>query len=124
MLTLLSTFGFALAAAGLFGVVALDVATRQRDLAIRSALGAPRRALLRTVLLPAMTRALAGLTIGGFSAAMGTRAIRGLLFGVPASDAMTWIGVFVIVGVVIGAAAYLPARRAAAANPLLLLRKG
>jgi predicted permease len=124
MLTLLATFGFALAAIGVFGVVAIDVVNRQRDLAIRSALGAPRRALLRTVLLPAMTRALAGLTIGGFSAAMGTRAIRGLLFGVPASDAMTWIGVFVIVGVVIGAAAYLPARRAAAANPLLLLRKG
>jgi hypothetical protein len=124
MLTLLAAFGFALAAIGLFGVVTLDVVSRQRDLAIRSALGASPRALLRSVLVPAMTRTLAGLTIGGFGAAMGTRAIHGLLFGVAASDTITWIGVFVIVGVVVGAAAYLPARRAAESNPLLLLRKG
>jgi ABC-type antimicrobial peptide transport system permease subunit len=123
MLTLLAAFGFALAAIGLFGVVALDVVNHQRDLAIRAALGASRHALLRTVLVPAAIRTLAGLTIGGFGAAIGARAIRGLLFGVPASDAMTWIGVFAIVGVVVCAAAYLPARRAAASNPLLLLRK-
>lgn len=123
MLTLLAAFGFALAAIGLFGVVALDVVNHQRDLAIRAALGASRRALLRTVLVPAAIRTLAGLTIGGFGAAIGARAIRGLLFGVPASDAMTWIGVFATVGVVVSAAAYLPARRAAASNPLLLLRK-
>lgn len=124
MLTLLAAFGFALAAIGLFGVVTLDVVSRQRDLAIRSALGASPRALLRSVLVPAMTRTLAGLTIGGFGAAMGTRAIHGVPFGVAASDTITWIGVFVIVGVVVGAAAYLPARRAAESNPLLLLRKG
>jgi predicted permease len=121
MLVLLAAFGFALAAIGLFGVVALDVTNRQRDLAIRAALGAPRRALLRAVLVPAMTETLAGLLIGGLGAAGGTRAVRGLLFGVPASDAITWIGVFAIVGLVVGAAAYLPARRAAESNPLLLL---
>jgi hypothetical protein len=121
MLVLLAAFGFALAAIGLFGVVALDVTNRERDLAIRAALGAPRRALLRAVLVPAMTKTLAGLLIGGLGAAGGTRAVRGLLFGVPASDAITWIGVFAIVGLVVGAAAYLPARRAAESNPLLLL---
>jgi predicted permease len=123
MLVLLAAFGFALAAIGLFGVVALDVTNRQRDLAIRAALGASRHALLRTVLVPAAIRAFAGLAIGGLAAALGTRAIRGLLFGVPASDAMTWIGVFAIVSLVVGAAAYVPARRAATSNPLLLLRK-
>jgi hypothetical protein len=78
---------------------------------------------LRPVLLAAGRRALAGLTLGLAIATVATRAIRSLLFGVEALEAMTYAVVIALVLAVVAVASYLPARRAADTDPLALLRR-
>ncbi|HJR59870.1 MAG TPA: ABC transporter permease [Vicinamibacterales bacterium] len=115
---------FGLAALGLFSVVALDVANRGREFAIRIALGESPAGILRAVLLRAGRRVLAGLALGLGTAVVSGRAIRGLLFDVAPDDGLTYAAVLVAVLTAVAAAAYLPARRAAAADPQSLLRQG
>ena len=104
--------------------VALEVAYRRREFAIRLALGSPGRSIVNGVLLRAGWLAAAGLVIG-FGAALATsRALRSLLFGIAPLDAATYAAVLAIVLVAVGIAAWVPARRALLSDPHAVLREG
>ena len=122
MFVLFAIFAFGLAALGLFGLVALDVAHRQREFAIRIALGAPRGTVLREVLFRAAWRVGAGLALGFGVALAAGRLLDSVLFGITAGDMMTYGIVLAVVALAVSAAAYIPARRAARAEPQALLR--
>ena len=124
MFVLFAGLAFGLAALGLFSLVALDVAHRGREFAIRLALGATRAAILRGVLVRAGWRVLSGLAIGLAVAIIASRAMRGLLFGIAPDDAVTYAAVLGVVLVAVAIAAYVPARRAARVDPQALLRQG
>jgi predicted permease len=124
MFVLFAALAFALAALGLFSVVALDVTNRAREFAIRMALGASRRAILAGVLARAGRRVGAGLILGFAAAIAASRTMRGLLFLVAPEDAATYASVLVVVLAAVALAAYIPARRAGRAEPQALLRQG
>jgi predicted permease len=111
-----------LAALGIYGVVAYGVAQRTRELGIRMALGARGDDVLRLVLRQGMAPVLAGLAVGLGGAAAGSRVLRGLLYGVGATDPLTYAGVALFLAAVALVASYLPARRAAMADPVIALR--
>jgi putative ABC transport system permease protein len=113
-----------LSTVGLAGLVALDVASRRHEFAIRSALGAGARAIVGGVLATALARAAAGIAIGVALMLGATRALSVLLFGTTASDWPTYSIVLAVVGVVTLIASYLPARHAASTDPIALLRNG
>jgi ABC-type antimicrobial peptide transport system permease subunit len=125
-LTVLGCFaGLALllAAVGLYGVVAYSVVRRTREIGIRVALGAAKRDVLATV----VARELRWLGIGLLAGVAGSFALsgllRGLLFGVAATDAFTYAGVLAVLTTVAMLASFLPARRAARIDPVLALRE-
>jgi ABC-type antimicrobial peptide transport system permease subunit len=123
VLTLFGAIAFVLAGLGLFGLVSLDVAERDREFAIRLALGAQRRDVIRAALSVAGWRVLAGLALGIGAAAAAARSIRALLFGVTPLDVTSFAAGIGLVLAVVAFASYLPARRAAAIEPLVLLRR-
>ena len=122
VLALFGALAFVLAGLGLFGLVSLDVTERRREFAIRLALGAQRRDVIRTALSVAGWRVAVGLGLGLAAAAAGARGIRAMLFGVTPLDVASYAAGIALVLVVVALASYIPARRAAAVEPLLLLR--
>ena len=123
MLTLFAAAAAALAAVGLFSVVSLTVASRHQELAIRLALGAAPRTILRSVMTTASGWIGAGLMIGLVFAAAGSRAIRTLLFEVDPIDGPTYLAIIVFLLIIVTLASYLPARRAATIDPMIILRR-
>jgi predicted permease len=121
----ISGFGLAallLAGLGLYGVLALSVSQRRREIAIRLALGAAPRRVVRLTVGQGMTLVVIGLAVGAVGAALATRLLRATLFETSVYDPVTFAIVpFVLVSVAL-AASYLPARRAAAVNPVIALR--
>ena len=118
---------FALGAAllgivGLSGALIRSVVERQRELAIRAAVGASPQRLLTDVLRDGAILTVAGVAIGLGASAMLSRAVSAIIFGVASRDPLTYAGTSAAVIVVALAACYLPARRAAASDPVLLLR--
>jgi len=124
MFLLFGALSFGLAVLGLVSVVALDVAHRGREFAIRLALGASNGSILRGVLIRTGWRVALGITAGLGTALLATRAMRSLLFDVAPGDPATYSIVLASVALVVTLAAYLPARRAARADPQALLRQG
>jgi putative ABC transport system permease protein len=123
MFTLFAVLAFVLATVGLFSLVSLDVAQRRHEFAVRLAVGAQRGDVRRSVLMSAMWRVVPGLAFGLSVAVLGTHAIRHILFGVEPVDLTTYIAVIMLVLVVVTAASWLPAHRAADTDPLTLLRQ-
>jgi predicted permease len=124
MLTL-SFFGvvaLVLCALGLYAVVALTSQLRRREYAIRLALGAPRASVRAAVLTHALVLAAAGAAAGLGAAALGTRALDGMLHGVTPLDPLTFAAATAGVIAVAAIAAWLPARQAARVDPLEALR--
>ncbi len=125
MLSLVSGFGVTavlLAALGLYGVLAYSVAMRRRELAIRIALGAPRRRVASAVVREALGFAVVGGLVGwGLSFGL-QRVLAGQLFGVGTADPLVQAGTLVLVAVVAALAAWIPARRAASVDPVVALR--
>jgi predicted permease len=122
---LLGAFGglaLLLSVIGVYGVMAYSVSRRTRELGIRIALGAPRTMLIRSVMRQAARLTIVGAALGVVVALMLARLIGGLLYGVGAADPVTFIGVPTVLVLAALAAAYLPARRAAAVDPLVALR--
>lgn len=111
-----------LASVGLFGLVALDVVQRRHEFALRLAVGAQPVELLRLALFRGGWSALLGITGGLLIAMVGTRAVQGMFFQVPALDIATYAGVVALIVTIVGLASYLPARRAATVDPLELLK--
>ena len=111
-----------LAAMGIYGLRAYAVSQRTQELGLRIALGAQRRDIALLTLRPGMMLTLAGLAIGIAGAAILTRWMASLLFGVSPTDALTFVGVPLILGTVALAACYIPARRAMKVDPIVALR--
>jgi putative ABC transport system permease protein len=124
MLTLAAFAGIALvlAAIGIYGVISYTVAQRSRELGIRIALGASRGRVIGKVLSEALTLTVVGVGLGLVAALGLTRLISSMLFGVAAVDAVTFAGVAVALTAVAVLASWLPARRAAAVDPLIAMR--
>jgi len=111
-----------LAALGIYGVIAYSVVQRTRELGIRVALGASADAVLGMVMRQGLTPVMIGLGVGLGVAAVGSRVLRSLLYGVTATDLATYGAVAAFLTVVASAASYVPARRAARSDPVLALR--
>jgi len=123
MLSLFAIVAFVLAVLGLFSLVSLDVAQRRHEFAIRLALGAQRRDIVGGVLRLAGWRVLLGGALGLLMAIAAARGVRSLLFRVDVLDPGTYAVVVVLVAGVVALASYVPARCAAGADPLALLRR-
>ena len=111
-----------LAIAGIFGVVSRTVSERRRELAIRVALGAEPRRLLRLVYGYGLFPAAAGTVAGLAAAYAGSRLLRGFLFEIAPTDAATFAGAAVTVLAVTALACYLPARRTLRVQPMAVLK--
>jgi predicted permease len=118
----LGSVGLLLAMLGLYGVVAYSVNQRTRELGVRLALGAQRTTVLGMVLGDGLRLAAVGVVVGLVAAAGATRVIAGFLFDVSALDAVTFIGMALLLVIVALLATYVPARRAAGLDPMSALR--
>ena len=114
----------ALITVGLFGTVSFDARQRRVELAIRSALGASPRALRRLVAGRGLRLAAAGVVAGLAATAVGARALAAVLFGVAPLDPVTLAAVSGGLGLLALTTCWIPARRAASADPAELLRSG
>jgi putative ABC transport system permease protein len=111
-----------LAAVGLYGVLAYNVARRRNEIGIRMALGAGRPAVLSMVMREAGSLATTGLVIGTVGALAAGRLVAALLYGLQPADPATLGAAVAVLAGVAGLAAYLPARRAARVDPMTALR--
>jgi ABC-type antimicrobial peptide transport system permease subunit len=122
VLGLFGLLGLALAAVGIYGVMAYSVSQRRRELGIRVALGADRRSVLGLVLNEGLRLALIGTAIGLAAALAAARLVRGLLYDVSAVDPIAFTLVPLTLVAVAALAVYLPARRAAMVDPIKALK--
>ena len=122
LLTLFGAVALILSAIGIYGVLSFGVAQRVRELAIRQALGADRRAILSLVLGQGLWTAGAGIAVGLVVAGIATRYMKSLLFAVPPLDAGVYAAVSLLLLSVAAAACYFPARRATRVDPVVALR--
>jgi predicted permease len=123
--TFASSFGMLaliLAAVGIYGVVAYTTRQRTHEIGIRIALGAAKSTIFRHVLAQGLWLTLGGLIVGVVASLFLTRFLRSMLFGVGTSDLLTFVTVAVVLCVVALLACYIPARRAAAVQPMQALR--
>jgi predicted permease len=118
----LGAVGLLMATVGLYGLIAYSVNRRTREIGVRVALGARRSDVLGLVVREGMTLTFTGVTIGLVLAAAATRLMARFLFSVNPLDALTFAGMSVVFIVVSLVASWLPARRAAAADPVAALR--
>jgi putative ABC transport system permease protein len=122
LLGLFATVAVVLATIGIYGVTSFVVARRTREIGIRMALGADAAAVLRQVVGGSLALATAGIAAGLAGAAVVTRLLEGLLYGVGATDPWTYAAVALIFTAVAALAALVPARRAARVDPTTALR--
>jgi putative ABC transport system permease protein len=124
-LILIAIFGaiaLTLASVGLYSVMAYSVTQRAHELGIRIAVGASPRDILRLVLGHGVRLTLMGAALGLVVSFLVTRALASLLFGVSATDPLTFIAVPIVLALVAMLACYLPARRAMRVDPIIVLR--
>jgi predicted permease len=122
MLAIAGTMALALGVIGIYGVISYAVAQRKREIGIRLALGAQKSGLKWMFVRSALLLTLAGVAIGMGTAAALTQMMKSLLFGISPLDPVTYITVPLVLVVAAALASYLPARRAAAVNPVEALR--
>jgi ABC-type antimicrobial peptide transport system permease subunit len=124
-MTLLVVFAgvaLVLAMVGIYGVISYSVTQRTQEIGIRMALGARTADVLRNVLGQAIILTLIGIAFGLVMAFLLTRLMSGLLYGIGATDPLTFGMVSLLLAVVAGVAGYIPARRAIRVDPMITLR--
>lgn len=117
-----SIAGSVLTLVGIYGVLALSVASRRREIAIRAAVGAERRHIRNLVLAEGFRLIAGGVVLGTGAALILSRVLKSFLFGVGVTDPVTFAGVWLLFLVVALLACWLPMRRAAAVDPAEALR--
>jgi ABC-type antimicrobial peptide transport system permease subunit len=117
-----AAFAILLAAMGLYAVLSQLIAQRTQEFGVRVALGAQGRHLLRLVLREGMALTCAGLAAGVLLAASVTGLLNSFLYGVKATDPLTFAGVSALLLLVAFFAMYIPARRASRVDPMVVLR--
>lgn len=122
MLGIAAAMALALGIVGIYGVISYAVSQQRREIGIRLALGAQPAELQRLFLGHALKLAAAGVAIGMGAAAVLTRLMKALLFGVSPLDPLTYVAVPLVLSAAAVLASYLPARRAAAIDPLEALK--
>ena len=122
LLSVFAAVALGLAAIGIYGVMSYLVHQGTRELGIRLALGATPRGITRLIVGTGLQVALAGVGLGLVGAWMLTRFMQSLLFGVEATDPITFTIIPVMLVAVSLVACYLPARRATRIDPVVCLR--
>jgi putative ABC transport system permease protein len=120
--TIFGALALALAAIGIYGVIATSVSQRRRELGVRLALGAMPGKLLRHVLNEGLVLTLIGLAIGVLASLASANLLRALLFGVSPLDPATYVIAAVVLPLAAVLASFFPARRAAREDPMTVLR--
>ncbi len=123
VLGIFGLLGLVLAAIGTYGVMAYSVAQRTREIGIRMAIGAAPGDVVRLVMRQGMSLVGIGIVIGLAGAFGASRVIRGVLYGGGENDLLTFAAVPVVLAAVAMLAIWIPARRAAAMDPLVALRQ-
>jgi ABC-type antimicrobial peptide transport system permease subunit len=115
-------FALLLASLGIYGVVSYGVNQRTQEIGIRMALGASASRLQAGIIGQTLALAAAGMVIGAVASLALARALSGLLFGVTATDPLTFLAMPIVLALVALIAGYLPARRASRIDPSTALR--
>jgi predicted permease len=123
LLAIFAGLSLCLAVTGIYGVTAYVVSQRSNELGLRMAMGATPGRVLHLVLKQALTLAAIGLTLGLAGSLVGTRLITSVLFEVRPGDLTTYVCVAALLALLVVVASYLPARRAARLDPLMVLRQ-
>jgi ABC-type antimicrobial peptide transport system permease subunit len=123
LVTVFGSLALALAAIGLYGVVSYVVRQREREIAVRVALGAPPRRVVGLMLKQGMVPVAVGLVIGLGGALAVTRVLASLLYEVSVTDPLTFVAVAALLGSVALVASWLPSRRATRVQPAVTLRE-
>jgi putative ABC transport system permease protein len=122
LITLFAVGGLITAAGGVYALLAYTVVQRRREIALRMALGASPQRVARSIVTESLLLAAAGATIGMIGALASTRFASTMLFGVAPQDPMTLVTSLAVLLVVVVAASWLPARRAALIDPARAMR--
>ncbi len=122
LMTIYGSVALFLASLGVYGILAHAVAQRTQEIGIRLALGAQPRDIFKLVIGQGLRLTTAGLALGLLSAFWLTRFFSHLLFGISATDPMTFVGVALVLNAIAFLACYAPARRATKVDPMVALR--
>jgi len=122
LLGLFAGLALVLSCVGIYGVMAYHVSTRIREIGIRLALGAEASHVLKLVAAQGMKPVFIGIVFGAGAAYALTRLMKTLLYGVSATDPLTFVGIAALLALVALLACYIPARRATKVDPMIALR--
>ena len=122
LVTCFAIFGLVLASLGIYGVISYSVTRQSQEIGIRIALGASASRVQLGIAAETLRLTLIGIALGGIASFAAGRAIASLLFGTAPTDPLIFAGMMLLLAAVALTAGYIPARRAARTDPMLVLR--